>query len=70
MADEQLLTPREVAAITRLALPTIYKLAQSRRLRSLRLGNRIRFWRGDVLTWLATTERRPSPPGSGPERQP
>ena len=57
MPVEPLYTPREVAALTKLALQTIYKYASSGRIRSLRLGSRLRFKQSDVIRWLRAAER-------------
>jgi excisionase family DNA binding protein len=49
----QVLTAAEVAAVYRIAVHTVYTYARDGRLRSRRIGNRLRFLRGDVEAFLA-----------------
>jgi excisionase family DNA binding protein len=48
----QLLTVPDVAALLRLTRKGIYGLVETRRIPHVRVGNRVRFIRADVLRWL------------------
>lgn len=48
----QLLTVSEVAALLRLSVKGIYVLVESRRIPVVKVGNRLRFFRGEIETWL------------------
>jgi predicted DNA-binding transcriptional regulator AlpA len=51
--DDQLLTITEAAALTRLPVATLrYKRHDGTGPRSFRMGRRVYFWHGDVLTWI------------------
>jgi prophage regulatory protein len=54
-SDDQLLNVREVAALTRLSKPTIYKFIAERRFpRQVHLGSHRVVWlRSEVLAWIA-----------------
>jgi prophage regulatory protein len=54
-SDHQLLNVREVAALTRLSKPTIYKfVAQCRFPRQIHLGSHRVVWlRSEVVAWIA-----------------
>ena len=49
---EPLLTVQEVAEILRLTTKGIYSMVESRRIPFIKVSNRVRFQRADVLRWL------------------
>ncbi|MDM7915409.1 MAG: helix-turn-helix domain-containing protein [Candidatus Eisenbacteria bacterium] len=50
--EEPLLTVADVAAWLRLKTSTVYAWAAAGKLPSVRMGNRIRFLRSDLLRWI------------------
>lgn len=48
-----LLTVKEVAEMTRLAIPTVYKLAKERKLPHIRIGDRVLVKESDLEAFLA-----------------
>lgn len=52
-ADEQLLTVPEVATLLRLTVKGIYAMVEARRIPFVRVSNRVRFVRSDVVRWLS-----------------
>jgi excisionase family DNA binding protein len=50
--SERLLTVEELADWLRLKPSTVYAWAASGKLPSVRIGNRLRFQRSDVLRWI------------------
>lgn len=46
------MTVPEVAEMLRLSVKGIYSMVEARRIPFIRVSNRIRFDRDDVLTWL------------------
>ena len=59
--DHQLLTAREVAALLRLPVSTIYELARTGRLPYLRIGRAMRFYQQDLEAHLAQACREQAP---------
>ena len=56
-SSESLLYAKQVAAILKLQLSTIYALARNGTLQSIRVGNRmVRFRRSSIHQWLADRE--------------
>lgn len=51
--DELLLTVPEVAAILRLTEKGVYAMVAARRIPFLKISNRVRFLRADVVSWLS-----------------
>ena len=49
---EALLTVEEVAGILRLSAKGVYSLIEMRKIPFIRVSNRVRFFRADVLEWL------------------
>jgi len=49
---DQLLTVYEVAGLLRLTAKGVYSLVESRRIPFIRVSNRVRFVRADLLQWL------------------
>jgi excisionase family DNA binding protein len=56
---ERLLTPHEVAELTRLQIDTLYRLARRGDLPFLKLRGRLRFRRSDVRRWLDASAGSP-----------
>jgi excisionase family DNA binding protein len=59
-----LLTVEEVADLLRLTKKGIYAMVEARRIPFVKISNRVRFLKSDVLDWLSenrvpTLERRP-----------
>lgn len=50
---ELLLTVPEVAALLRLTVKGIYAMVEARRIPFIKVSNRVRFLRADVLRWLS-----------------
>jgi len=50
--DAELLTVPEIAALLRFTVKGVYALVESRRIPFVRVSNRVRFLRSDVLRWL------------------
>ncbi len=48
-----LLTVPEVASLLRLTVKGIYAMVEGRRIPFIRVGNRVRFVRDEVLRWLS-----------------
>lgn len=51
--SHRLLTPKEVAALLCLPVSTVYELARSGRLPSLRIGRAVRFEQHDLESFIA-----------------
>jgi excisionase family DNA binding protein len=60
-ADPQhgLLTIADVAEILRISGPTVRRLQQQRKLPFIKVGGRIRFTRGDIVSYLEKRRVRP-----------
>jgi excisionase family DNA binding protein len=54
----QLLRVADVAELTQLSPSTIYQWAETGRIPSFRLGNRVRFDSGEIRQWLEKKKRR------------
>lgn len=52
LCDTELLTVEEVAAILKLTKKGIYLLVETRRIPVVKVGNRLRFFRAEIVTWL------------------
>lgn len=48
-----MLTVRDVAALLRMPVKSIYSMVDQRRIPVIRLGRSLRFLRSDVVTWLS-----------------
>lgn len=53
LTDEHLLTVPEVAALLRLTPKGIYAMVEGRRIPFVKVSNRVRFVRADVVRWLS-----------------
>lgn len=53
MQSNELLTVPEVASLLRLTHKGVYSLVEKRRIPFIKVSNRLRFARDDVLRWLA-----------------
>lgn len=51
-SGSQLLTVSEVAGLLRLSVKGIYVLVETRRIPVVKVGNRLRFFRGEIEAWL------------------
>jgi excisionase family DNA binding protein len=65
---EEIMTPSEVAALLKIHLKTVYKLAEKGVIPGNRIGRSWRFSRGDVLELVSTKSMSPSDNGEGEMR--
>ena len=56
--DDDLLTVVDVAKLLRLKTAGVYALVEARRIPSIKISNRVRFLRDDVMKWIAKNRRR------------
>lgn len=56
--DGDLLTVDDVAKLLRLKTAGVYALVEARRIPSIKISNRVRFLRDDVMKWIAKNRRR------------
>ena len=62
---EEIMTPSEVAALLKIHLKTVYKLAEKGVIPGHRIGRSWRFSRGDVLELVSTKSMNLSDSGDG-----
>ena len=62
---EEIMTPSEVAALLKIHLKTVYKLAEKGIIPGNRIGRSWRFSRGDVLELVSTKSMNLSESGDG-----
>jgi len=62
---EEIMTPSEVAALLKIHLKTVYKLAEKGVIPGNRIGRSWRFSRGDVLELVSTKSMNLSDSGDG-----
>ena len=62
---EEIMTPSEVAALPKIHLKTVYKLAEKGVIPGNRIGRSWRFSRGDVLELVSTKSMNLSDSGDG-----
>jgi excisionase family DNA binding protein len=62
---EEIMTPSEVAALLKIHLKTVYKLAEKGVIPGNRIGRSWRFSRGDVLELVSTKSMSLSEAGDG-----
>ncbi len=62
---EEILTPSEVAALLKIHLKTVYKLAEKGVIPGNRIGRSWRFSRGDVLELVSTKSMSLADTGDG-----
>jgi excisionase family DNA binding protein len=65
---EEIMTPSEVAALLKIHLKTVYKLAEKGVIPGNRIGRSWRFSRGDVLELVSTKSMSLSDNGDGEMR--
>ena len=58
---KEVMTPKEVAEYLRVHVRTIYRLAKSKQIPSLKVGGSWRFMKEDVESWLSETKCSASP---------
>ena len=62
---EEIMTPSEVAALLKIHLKTVYKLAEKGVIPGNRIGRSWRFSRGDVLELVSTKSMNLADSGAG-----
>jgi excisionase family DNA binding protein len=65
---EEIMTPSEVAALLKIHLKTVYKLAEKGVIPGNRIGRSWRFSRGDVLELVSSKSMTLSDPGESDMR--
>lgn len=53
LIEKKFITPKELGELLRISLPTIYRLINSRKIPAHKIGNSFRFFRDDVMNYLA-----------------
>lgn len=65
MADDDILTIKEVAEYLKLTERTLYRLVQDGQVPGFKVGNSWRFKRGDIERWIEDQKKRLQRPGGG-----
>ncbi|MCA9633676.1 MAG: helix-turn-helix domain-containing protein [Myxococcales bacterium] len=63
MADDDILTIKEVAEYLKLTERTLYRLVQDGQVPGFKVGNSWRFKRGDIERWIEDQKKRLQRPG-------
>ena len=52
LIEKQFLSPKELKDVLGISLPTVYRLIDSRKIPVFKIGNSLRFFRDDIITYL------------------
>jgi len=57
LIGKKFITPKEFGELLRISQPTAYRLINSRKIPSYKIGNQTRLYREDVITYLKISRR-------------